>query len=359
MKDGQFGWGIVGCGVIAPWHRGAVEHCPEAQVVAACDIEEEKGRQFAAESGERVAFYRDYEDLMGDENVDIVSVCTPSGIHGEVTIVAAQAGKHVLCEKPIEITREQMDAMIQACRDHNVKLGGIFQRRTYDSSKQVRAAVQNGELGKMVLGDVFLKYYRSQAYYNSAGWRGTWELDGGGALMNQGVHGIDMLLWVMGDVESVYARADHLVRDIPVEDTAIALLKYKNGAWGVLEGTTSVNPGEATRLELHGKLGTIILQEGDIVKWASTTGDDDHAQPRELEQDTGEKKGAVSDPTSIGMAGHIYLVNDIVQAVKEDRDPLIPGESARKAVELILAIYESARTGKEVRVDWEENRGIL
>jgi len=242
MKDGKFGWGIVGCGVIAPWHRGSVEHCPEAQVTAVCDIDEDKGRKFAAESGEAVAFYKDYHDLVADKNVDILSVCTPSGAHGEVAIAAAQAGKHVLCEKPLEITLQKMDEMIGACRDRGVKLGCIFQRRTYESSKQVRAAIQRGELGKMVLGDAFLKYYRSQAYYNSAGWRGTWEWDGGGALMNQGVHGIDLLLWIMGDVESVYARTDHLVRDIAVEDTAVALLRYKNGAWGVVEGTTSVNP---------------------------------------------------------------------------------------------------------------------
>ena len=174
MKDGKLGWGIVGCGVIAPWHSGSVARCPEAQLVAVCDIIEEKGRQFAAESGEGVAFYQDYDDLLSDKDVDIISVCTPSGAHAEVAIAAAEAGKHVLCEKPLEITREKMDAMTRACRDHKVKLGCIFQRRTYDSSKQVRAAVQNGELGKMVLGDVFLKYYRSQAYYDSAGWRGTW-----------------------------------------------------------------------------------------------------------------------------------------------------------------------------------------
>ena len=350
MRDGRFGWGIVGCGVIAPWHRRPVERCAEAQVVAVCDIDEEKGRKFAAESGEGVAFYKDYNDLMGDKNVDIISVCTPSGAHAEVAIAAAQAGKHVLCEKPIEVTREKMDAMIRACRDHKVRLGGVFQRRTYDSSKSVRAAVQNGELGKMVLGDAFMKYYRSQSYYSSAGWRGTWELDGGGALMNQGVHGIDLLLWIMGDVESVYARADHLVRDIPVEDTAIAMLKYKNGAWGVLEGTTSTNPGEPTRLELHGKLGTIILEEQKITRWASTTGDDDLAEAKGLEEPRGEARSAVSDPTAIGMEGHIALVNDMVQAVKEDRDPMIPGESARRAVELILAIYESARTGREAKV---------
>jgi len=351
MKDGKFGWGIVGCGVIAPWHRGSVEHCPEAQVTAVCDIDEDKGRKFAAESGEAVAFYKDYHDLVADKNVDILSVCTPSGAHGEVAIAAAQAGKHVLCEKPLEITLQKMDEMIGACRDRGVKLGCIFQRRTYESSKQVRAAIQRGELGKMVLGDAFLKYYRSQAYYNSAGWRGTWEWDGGGALMNQGVHGIDLLLWIMGDVESVYARTDHLVRDIAVEDTAVALLRYKNGAWGVVEGTTSVNPGEPTSIELHGKLGSIILQEGNIAKWATTTGDDDLAEPREIEQPAGEEKSAVSDPASISMGGHIALVEDLVQAVKQDRDPMIPGESARKAVELILAIYESARTGREIQLD--------
>ena len=341
------GFGVVGCGVIAPWHREAIQKSTGGKLVACCDIDEPKGRRFAEESGS-ISFYREYEALVRDPGVDVVCVCTPSGLHAEVTIAAAEAGKHVLCEKPIEITKDKIDAMTDACRAHGVKLGNIFQRRTHRASKMAKDAIEGGMLGKMVLGDIYLKYYRSQAYYDSAGWRGTWALDGGGALMNQGVHGIDLALWIMGPIRSVYGRADHLVRNLEVEDTALALLEYESGAWGVLEGTTSVNPGESTKLALHGKRGTVILEEGKISKWV-TEGEDERAEVQQVDV-SGEKDGAASDPTAIGVAGHVFLVNDLIQAIREDREPFIPPESARKAVELILGVYESSRTGHAVRL---------
>ncbi len=348
MSEKKIGFGIVGCGVIGPWHREAMQRSDGAKLVACCDIDEEKGRKFAEESGS-ISFYGDYHDLVRDPNVDVVSVCTPSGLHGDVTIAAAEAGKHVLCEKPIEIAEEKIDEMIGACRKNGVKLGNIFQRRTYKASRMAKDAIDRGLLGKMVLGDVYLKYYRSQSYYDSAGWRGTWALDGGGALMNQGVHGIDLALWIMGPVKSVYGRADHLARNIEVEDTAVALIEYENGAWGVLEGTTSVNPGESTKLSLHGKKGSIVLEEGGISKWAVAEGEDEVAKAVPMEGKE-EKDGAASDPTAIGVAGHVFLVNDLVKAIREDREPFITGDSARKGVELILGIYESSRTGKPVQL---------
>ncbi|MFH1006302.1 MAG: Gfo/Idh/MocA family oxidoreductase [Candidatus Latescibacterota bacterium] len=350
MRDGKLGYGIVGCGVIGPWHAESVAHCSDAELVAVCDIDEEKGRAFAEKYG-NVAFHREYKELLAREDVDVISVCTPSGAHAEVMIAAAEAGVHVLCEKPIEIQLDRVQAMIRAAKEHHVKLGCIFQRRTYEVSKKVREAVMRGDLGKMVLADAYLKYYRSQEYYNSAGWRGTWALDGGGALMNQGVHGVDLLMWLMGDdpIVSVTAKADHLVRDIEVEDTSVALITFESGAYGVIEGTTSVNPGEETKITLHGKLGTIILDEGKIGRWATTTGEDDRAQEQEIEV-AEEKGGGTGDPKAISISGHIALVNDMVQAIKEDREPMVTPESARKSVALILAIYESARTGKEVRL---------
>jgi len=246
MKDGKLGWGIVGCGVIAPWHAESVKQCPDAELVAVCDVDEPKGKAFAGKYG--VAFCKDYKELVARDDVDVISVCTPSGLHGEVTIAAAEAGVHVLCEKPLEVTREKMDAMIRACREHGVKLGCIFQRRTHRASQMAKKAVEEGKLGKLVLADAYLKYYRSQKYYDSAGWRGTWALDGGGALMNQGVHGVDLLLWLVGEpVVSVYAKADHLVRNIEVEDTAVALLTFQSGAYGVIEGTPLRSTPESPR----------------------------------------------------------------------------------------------------------------
>ncbi|HEX2999856.1 MAG TPA: Gfo/Idh/MocA family oxidoreductase, partial [Armatimonadota bacterium] len=210
---GELGFGIIGCGVIAPFHAQGIQAAQNTRLVAVCDIIPAKAEAFAKKYGAE-RWYTDYKQMLADPEIQIVSICTPSGIHGECTIAAAEAGKNVLCEKPLEIKRERMDAMIAACRKAGVKLGGIFQRRTYSTIQAVRKMIADGRFGRMVLGDAYLKYYRSPEYYKSADWRGTWELDGGGCLMNQGVHGIDEILWLMGPVKSVFARCNHLVRDI-------------------------------------------------------------------------------------------------------------------------------------------------
>lgn len=349
MRNGKYGFGILGCGVIAPTHRKAIEACPEGEIVAVCDVDEDKGKAFAEEA-KVMKFYKDYEKLVADPDVDIVCICLPSGLHGDGVIAAAQAGKHVFCEKPLDINRDRMTHMIATCREENVKLGCVFQSRTSPDMIRVHKAMKQGVLGPMVLGDGYMKDYRSQAYYNSAGWRGTWALDGGGALMNQGVHGVDLLLWLMNDdVESVFARAEHKVRNIEVEDTAVACLKYKGGAYGVIEGTTSCNPGEARRIELHGKYGTITISGGTITRW-TVTGEEDGRADRTAGPPKVEEEGTVGDHRAVTAGGHVFLIHDLVQAIKEDRDPYITGESARKAVDLILAIYESARTGRDVKM---------
>jgi len=340
-------WGIIGCGVIAPWHADSVVQSEYADLVAVCDIDEERGKTFAERYG-GVAFYKDYRQMLREGGVEAVSICTPSGLHAEMTVAAAEAGVHVLCEKPMAITVPQLDAMMEAVSKAGIKLGVIFQRRTYETSKRVREAVQSGLLGQMTLGDAYLKYYRSPVYYRSADWRATWELDGGGALMNQGVHGIDLLLWIMGDVESVYAKAEAKVRDIEVEDTCVALLTFKNGAYGVIEGTTSSNPGEPTALYLHGEKGTIILDDKGISKWAVAEDKSVVAENDPTRCVARAGLSTASDPKAMGRAGHQAQVDDLCLAVLEDREPMVTGGSARKAVELILAIYESTRTGGEV-----------
>jgi UDP-N-acetyl-2-amino-2-deoxyglucuronate dehydrogenase len=354
MKDGKLGFGIIGCGVIAPSHRKGIETCEKAELIAVSDIEEEKGKAFAeAAGGEdpgKVKFYSDYEKLVEDPEIDVVCVCTPSGQHGDGIIAAAQAGKHAFSEKPLDIRRDRLTEIIQTCRTAGIKLGCVFQSRTSPDMIRVREAIKTETLGPMVLGDAFLKDYRSQSYYNSAGWRGTWENDGGGALMNQGVHGVDLLLWLINDdVESVFARTEHKVRDIEVEDTAVANLKFKSGAFGTIIGTTSCNPGEARRLELHGKNGTICVSGSKITRWAVTDEEDGRAEDIEPPKEV-VAQGAVSDPSAISSGPHGWLINDLVEAIEGDRDPYVTGESARKAVDLILAIYESSREGKEVPV---------
>jgi len=335
-------FGIIGCGVIAPNHANAIVHNDRAELIAVCDIEEEKAKSFQQKYNVPY-YYTDYKEMLKRDDIDVVCICTPSGMHGDMTIDAANSGKHVFCEKPLDITAEKMTRMIESCRKNNVKLGCVFQRRLMKEAIETKKAIENGEFGKIVLADAYLKYYRSQEYYNSAGWRGTWELDGGGALMNQGVHGIDMILWLVGDVESVFARCETLARDIDVEDTALALLKFKNGAIGVIEGTTSVYPAQDTRFEIHGQNGSVIFSDSGFKQWRKVGSDTDTFPAVK-----NEKVGGSSDPAAISSSGHYALIDDMISAILEDRDPMITGESARKAVDLILAIYESARTGKEV-----------
>lgn len=341
-KKNPVGFGIIGCGVIAPFHANSVIAAEGAELVACCDIVEDKAKAFAKEHGIKNT-YRDLDDMLKQDDIDAVCICTPSGLHAQNGIAAAQAGKHIMCEKPLDVTLEAIDAFIAASVEYNIKLGGIFQRRTYPVSHMVRNAIRGGKLGKLVLGDCYQKLFRSHEYYASGDWRATWELDGGGALMNQGVHGIDLILWMMGGVQRVSAFARHLVRNIVVEDTAVAILEYENGALGVLQGATSVTPGERTRFEVSGDDGTIILEETTIKKWHC--GDETEA-PELPTVDTGG--GGVSDPTAIGAGGHMMLIQDLVEAINEDREPMIPGREARKAVELILAIYESELTGQPV-----------
>ena len=340
---------IIGCGVISPWHATAIAGVDEAELVACCDIIENRAAKLSKDFG-NPKVYTDYHEVLASDQVDAVCVCTPSGLHGVVTVDAAKAGKHVMCEKPVEITLPKIDEMLKACRDANVKLGVIFQRRTSSMWEGIKEAVDAGRLGKMVLGDAYLKYYRSQEYYDSGDWRGTWELDGGGALMNQGVHMIDLLRWIMGPVDTVYAHADHLVRNIDVEDTACALLKFANGAFGVLQGTTSVYPGMDHRLEFHGESGTILVDGETITKW-EVAGDENRIADENGNGGVDVKIGtAASEPTAIATEGHTTQIRDLCLAIKEDRDPMVSGEEARKSIEVILAIYESARTGMPVRM---------
>lgn len=340
--NSEIKFAIIGAGVIAPFHAKSIVKNENAELVAICDIEIEKAIKLGEEYGVNKT-YKDYNDMFKEEEIDVVSICVPSGIHAEVAIAAAQAGIHVLCEKPLDIKAEKMTDMIDICKGNNVKLGVVFQRRILDAAEITRKAIHEGKLGKIVLGDAYLKYYRSPEYYESAGWRGTWEMDGGGALMNQGVHGIDLIQWMVGDVESVFAYTAPLVRDIKVEDTAVVAMRYKNGAFGVIQSTTSVYPGQETRFEIHGENGSIIFDDNGFIEWKFLDSDEE-APP------IGNKEGGSDDPKSISEDGHSIYVDDMIKAIKEDREPLVTGEEARKSVDLILAIYKSSRTRLEVKI---------
>ena len=351
MRRGKVGFAVVGCGVIGPWHAKSIELASNARLVALCDVELGKAERLAAEHGD-VPCYADHRRMLkGEPDIDAVCVCVPSGLHWRIAVDAAKAGRHVLSEKPLDVTLAHMDKMIDTCAKQKVKLGCIFQRRTKPLTKAVKKVLEGGKLGKLVLADAYLKYYRSPAYYKSAGWRGTWELDGGGALMNQGVHGIDQLLYLMGQVDTVTAHAAPLVRDIPVEDTAVAILRYQCGAFGVIEGTTSVTPGMSTRTEIHGENGSIVFDDRRLLSYATSRKRAGIAKGRTLRvPEPKVSKTTASDPKALSVRGHMLQVRDMAQAILADREPMVPGPDARKAVELILAIYKSAKTAKTVKL---------
>lgn len=334
-------FGIIGAGSVSSLHAAAISQCAEAQLVAVADISEERARKLA---GENVRIYTDYRRLLDEPDIDVVCVCVPSGMHMDVCIDAARAGKHVLVEKPLEITLERADRVIQACDEANVKLGVIFQLRFMPGVLATKNIVESGKLGKLIMGDAYVKWHRSRDYYSSSNWRGTWEMDGGGALMNQAIHHVDLLQWIMGPVESLYGYTATLVHaEIQVEDTAAACLRFANGALGTIEACTSARQGVSARLEIRGESGTIILEDGKITLW------DVEGTPQPEEEPTDFGSGA-SDPTAITSLGHQAQINDMVRAIKEDRSPIVDGREARKAIEIVTAIYRSARTGEPIRL---------
>lgn len=339
-------FGIIGCGIIAFTHASALKQLASegCKLYACCDIIPEKADQYARDHGVEKVYY-DYHDLLADPNVDIVCVCVPSGTHGEVTIAASNAGKAVVCEKPMEITPEKIAQVIQVVRRNNTKMQCIFQRRLMPVAIALRQLVRDGALGRICMAEARLNYYRDQAYYNSAGWRGTWDLDGGGALMNQGVHGIDLILWMLDDeIASVYGKAHTMARDIPVEDTAAALIQMKSGALCVIEGATTAYPGFSSTFTIYGEKGTVSFDDQHIIAWDFI--DKENAP---LRPDLGDDVvGGAKNPIDIGIYGHICLLRDIAQAVRDDRAPMLPPEEAALAVKVICGIYESSRQGKAV-----------
>jgi predicted dehydrogenase len=347
----EIGIGIVGAGMISEIQADAIRKVPGARVVAFCDKIRAAAESRAAQFG-GVAFER-VEDLVADPDVDVVSICTPSGMHAEPAIVAANAKKHVVVEKPIEVTLERSDLIIRACRQNGVKLGAIFPRRFLESSQLLKRAIAGGRFGTIVLADVYIKWFRSQEYYAKGGWRGTYKYDGGGALMNQGIHGIDLLQWLMGGVESVTAfAATRAHTGIEVEDVAVAALRFKSGALGVVEGTTGAWPGDRIRIEIAGTEGSAVLEDETIRAWRfQHETPEDAAVLERFARREGANTGGATDPRAIDSEGHRRQFDDFVGAIREDRSPRIDGAEARAAVSVITSIYRSAREQRAVSVD--------
>lgn len=344
-------FGIVGCGAIFSTHADALKQSENASLTAVYDCEPDKTRAAADKYGVKGA-----ETLASlFDEADAVTICVPSGLHAQIGVEAAKAGKHVLGEKPIDISESNAAQIIKTCRDNGVKLGVISQHRFARDVQKTREAVQSGELGKPLHGSAFIRWYRTQAYYDGAGWRGTWELDGGGCTINQSIHMIDQLQWVMGGVKSVVAHIDTVAHDIEVEDAMNALVEFRNGASGVIQATTAAYPGFKERLEFGGLHGSAIV-EGDTVKfWESDPDAPQNPSPygRNLKyhplptasifETMNKSKG--EDPTVLWENQHRLQIEDFAAAIAEDREPFVSGNDGLEALRVVLAIYESARNG--------------
>ena len=346
-KKGGYGFGIVGCGMVADFHAKAIRAMQGGHLACVFSRDRKNAGRVANANG--CAAYTDYRRFLAHPGLDIVTIATPSGAHLEPAQKAAEAGKHVVCEKPLEVTLERIDKMIQACKKNKVMLAGIFQRRFFDSVGVFKKAVDSGRLGKITLADAYIKWYRAQEYYDSGYWRGTWKLDGGGAMMNQSIHTIDLLYYLAGDVDWVCAFADRAIhKRIEAEDNAVAILKFKSGAMGVIEGSTACfSPGgHPAEVHMCGSEGSIFMRDDRFSVWEFKKGRSSDKRIRERFSTAAAVAGAgAADPAAISFAEHQKNFEDVVRALKKGTAPLVDGAEGRKAVEIILAVYRSALAG--------------
>jgi predicted dehydrogenase len=329
--------GLIGGGNISGTHARAATAIPDVKISAIHGTNVEKTSRLCREFGGQP--YQDLQSFLAHRPMQMVIVGSPSGLHAEQGIAAARQGLHVLVEKPIDISAHRAETLIAECEKAKVKLGVIFQDRFKPDIRRLKQLIDDGALGRILLADARVKWYRSPAYYSGSPWRGTWALDGGGALMNQGVHTVDLLLWLLGNVVDVHSRTATLLHRIETEDTALALLEFANGAVGFLEATTAAYPGYPRRIELTGTEGTIVLEHDRIVLAELKEKPKDIVGNEPVRQDPSASSPQVSD-----FRWHQSVIEDFIGAVHQDREPACDGRQGRRSVALIESIYRAACT---------------
>jgi len=333
--------GLLGCGRVAPYHLHAISKIPKCELAAVCDIVEEKAKVIALKNN--VRYYTRYEDMLLDRSIDLISVCTPHGLHAEHAIKAANSGKHVITEKPMAMNINDADLMIEACKRNNVRLFVIKQNRYNPPVIKAREALEKGRFGKLILLNTTVFWTRPQNYFDMDAWRGTKAMDGG-VIMNQASHHIDLVQWFGGDVESVFAYGNTLTHSFEVEDTAVVSLKFKNGAMGVIQGTTSTFPKN-----LEGSL-TILGEKGTVKIGGFAVNKLDHWDFEDFRSEDEWIKEMHSEPPNEYGFGHLELYKDVIGALFYGKKTMMTGEEGRKSLELIQAIYLSMQTGKEIKL---------
>ncbi|HWE60716.1 MAG TPA: Gfo/Idh/MocA family oxidoreductase [Chloroflexota bacterium] len=344
---------LVGCGVVGEVHANALAELAQrgqAHLAGVVDSDPARAERFGQQWD--VPWTTALEEALRWPEVRIAHICTPSGLHAATGIQAARAGKHLLVEKPIDVTLEAADRLIGACRAAGVSIGVVSQHRFDPGFRELRVAIREGRLGTLLLGEARVKWYRSQAYYQSAAWRGTRALDGGGALINQSIHYVDLLLALCGPVERVSAYTATAAHDIEVEDVAAAVLRFRNGATGTILGSTAIFPGLSERLEISGTNGTAIVEDGELVYLATQDivgAAGTHGRPW---QDSARATRAAHAPHAPPYGGrHTDQIADFVDALRHGRPPEVTAADGRAALALVLAVYRAAATHREVPID--------
>ncbi|MTI59424.1 MAG: Gfo/Idh/MocA family oxidoreductase [Firmicutes bacterium] len=340
---------LVGCGRIAKKHTEALNNIHDAELVTVCDIKEGRAREYGDKYD--IPYYTNYDKMLQNENIDVVNILTPSGFHAEHTIdIVKKYKKHIVCEKPMALKLKDADNVIRVCDENGVRLFVVKQNRYNLPVQKLREALEKGRFGKLVMGTVRVRWARHQHYYDMDEWRGTWAMDGG-VLTNQASHHIDLLEWMMGQPIEVSAQTATRLVDIEVEDTGVVIIKFENGALGVIEATTATRPKDLEgSLSILGERGAVEIggfAVNEMKVWQFEDGEED--DKKVLEQ-------FKENPPNVYGFGHIRYLEHVIDCIKNNKKALVDGIEGRKSLELINAIYEAAETGKNVKLRFEPNR---
>lgn len=344
-------FGVVGLGNIASTHAQVINGHDSAMVSAACSRSEENRKQFGSEFD--LALYSDYSEMLTHDKLEAVTICTPSGSHLNYAQKAAEAGKHVVIEKPIEITVQRGKEIIECCKQNGVKLAVIYQNRFSDGAIEMKQELNNDKIGSIVMAGASVKWYRDQDYYARSSWRGTLNLDGGGAVINQAIHTLDLLIWMLGDVESVSAFKATLTHSgIEAEDNAVAILKFRSGALALFEASTSIVPAQPRRIEINGTKGTVILEDDRFLRIDSGSGGNLLGEGSGGSAGSeGSGAGAADPMAGLGILHHSRQYESIIDAILNDKDPVVSGEESLTSLAVVEAIYQAADTGRVVMMN--------
>ena len=346
MSQERIGYAVLGLG-IGRAHADAAWASDKADLVAVCDIDERRLAK-AKDAYPGVTAYTDFEELIADPRVDVISICLPSAMHADFAVRAMEAGKHVLVEKPLDITPARAQ-LIEDARLRTGRICGVVHQNRFNVDMYpIREALESGRLGRLILGTFAVKWYRDQAYYDGGGWRGTWEMDGGGSLMNQAVHTVDLMQWLMGDVESVSSHMGIYNHEIKTEDTTASLIRFKSGAVATFVSTTCAYPGISTEICLYGTGGSVEADADCLKTWKFKDAEDEEAEEAAMLSRYGGGNLCAEAADAARRFGHDHVVCDMIDAVIEGRDPEVTPADALRAVRIVCAVYESAKTGKTV-----------